>query len=361
MKPTLGRRNLLGLAVLLAGLRPAMAQRDVFLTWELGVDTLDALGGIVDRARAGRPIQRYLSQQPGFLVQTATREVVLQAAIEPLRLLTWAPNQQVTAASLRYSDGQPIDPSQTPYFTLPGPGGWLSELGVELGDYGAVVYRGMVTFAVFGQLGASGAFVQGSPALMRLLGAPDMGRRDVYLKSDAGPQVVVVVFPGSGSREDRSDASTLSEAISAKGPKRFQIAGGRVGADRVTAEQRRPAMRIVRVLWVDDVPDNNVSETAALRRMGVEVRQVVSTEQALSALQERQDWDLVISDIARGSDDTAGVAFAKQLRARNLTYNVVFYTSSAGRARFAAEAERLGARTAVTPQELLDAVRSIGG
>lgn len=70
-----------------------------------------------------------------------------------------------------------------------------------------------------------------------------------------------------------------------------------------------------RVLWVDDNPDNNELVARALRRLGLDVEQVTSTETALGNM-ERSHYDLVISDMGRGSDMQAGYRLLHAIRER---------------------------------------------
>jgi CheY-like chemotaxis protein len=67
------------------------------------------------------------------------------------------------------------------------------------------------------------------------------------------------------------------------------------------------------VLWVDDNPANNELAVRALRKFGLDIEQVSSTEAAVSAM-ERRKFGLVISDMGRGSDMQAGYGLLKLLR-----------------------------------------------
>lgn len=85
-----------------------------------------------------------------------------------------------------------------------------------------------------------------------------------------------------------------------------------------------PLLRKMRVLWVDDNPINNISEMTILLSVGVHIDVVTSTEEALSRL-SANDYDLVISDIARDGVSDEGLRFLSQVRSRQLHRPIVFY------------------------------------
>lgn len=117
-----------------------------------------------------------------------------------------------------------------------------------------------------------------------------------------------------------------------------------------------------RVLWVDDRPQGNHHERAALARLQVEVVCVTRTAEALAMLSEAQSpFDLVISDWQRDGDGPdAGLALASALRAQGHTLPLYYYhgefdaTKRAQRRQQALAVGALG--EAVMPQELIEAV-----
>ncbi|MGE0594475.1 MAG: TIR domain-containing protein [Vicinamibacterales bacterium] len=82
----------------------------------------------------------------------------------------------------------------------------------------------------------------------------------------------------------------------------------------VPALSRAPR-RAARVLWVDDNPANNEIERRALRPHGIVFDNVVSTDEALTQL-EQETYDLVITDLSRADSSdgshTAGASFLEQ-------------------------------------------------
>ncbi len=124
-----------------------------------------------------------------------------------------------------------------------------------------------------------------------------------------------------------------------------------------------------RILWVDDRPDNNRLETAALAKLQIEVVAVTSTKAALDRLaSDSEPFDLVLSDWQRPELHidllSAGIHLLRELRARHQTMPVIFYHGSVGQERIARRevAIREGAfGEAVMPDELLGLVTSALG
>ncbi len=82
-----------------------------------------------------------------------------------------------------------------------------------------------------------------------------------------------------------------------------------------------------RVLWVDDQPDNNIFETEALQALGIEVEFATSTSEALRKLQGNE-YDAIISDMARPEDDKAGYSLLATLRNVRPGTPFILYSSS---------------------------------
>ena len=117
-----------------------------------------------------------------------------------------------------------------------------------------------------------------------------------------------------------------------------------------------------RLLWVDDHPEGNAGEAAALARLQVEIAVATSTAEAQRLLDAADaaaaGFDLVVSDWERrGEPPAAGLALLDWLRGRRPALPVVFYHGEfdagrrAARARLAREHGAFG--EAVLPGELL--------
>ncbi len=68
------------------------------------------------------------------------------------------------------------------------------------------------------------------------------------------------------------------------------------------------------VLWVDDNPDNNMHERRSLEAFGMNFVLAKSTEEALERIR-KQSFDVIISDMGRPGDSTAGFTLLDKLRA----------------------------------------------
>jgi CheY-like chemotaxis protein len=105
------------------------------------------------------------------------------------------------------------------------------------------------------------------------------------------------------SREDREEIRSIGETF------------GRVVAGR-------------RVLWVDDHPENNVVERAALEVLGVAVETETTTPDGLRAL-ESGTFDLVISDWVRGQQKknapSEGMRLLLDMRQAHTFIPMIFY------------------------------------
>lgn len=140
------------------------------------------------------------------------------------------------------------------------------------------------------------------------------------------------------------------------------------------ATLRRQAIGLIdepdqkRVLWVDDHPENNAYEAAALAKLQIDVVTVTSTGAAMQALEDDPDgFDLVISDWGRPWDGPgAGMRLLSRLRRAGSALPLVFYHGEfekAARARRAEQALAAGALgEAVYPAELIPlVVEALGG
>ena len=84
------------------------------------------------------------------------------------------------------------------------------------------------------------------------------------------------------------------------------------------------------ILWVDDQPDNNSQERAALAALQIYVRTAQSTEEGMQALREQKEqYDLVISDWTRHpqkcNDIPEGLRLLIEMRAEGWSLPVIYY------------------------------------
>lgn len=118
-----------------------------------------------------------------------------------------------------------------------------------------------------------------------------------------------------------------------------------------------------RVLWVDDRPDGNRMEAAALAHLQIEVVAVRDTDAAMQCIAtDTEGFDLVISDWERPAEGRqAGLRLLQRLRATGSTVPLVYYHATFGAAQRAQRAEQARAAgalgEAVLPSDLMALVR----
>ena len=79
-----------------------------------------------------------------------------------------------------------------------------------------------------------------------------------------------------------------------------------------------------KLLWIDDQPENNRFERALLEEAGAIVTQAISSDQAWQFL-NRAAYDLILSDIRRGTANEAGTDFLRILVDEDRKTPLVFY------------------------------------
>lgn len=88
-----------------------------------------------------------------------------------------------------------------------------------------------------------------------------------------------------------------------------------------------------KILWVDDSPENNFNEIKMLHQLRSDVETAKSTEEALAHIAEKKDVDIVLSDLKRGDDPTAGLSMLDTLRQSHPNLPVIFYVGEVDPAR----------------------------
>lgn len=111
----------------------------------------------------------------------------------------------------------------------------------------------------------------------------------------------------------------------------------------------------IKILWVDDYPDNNKYERKMMEKLGASFALCVDTADALRAIAQ-WPFDLVLSDMGRPSGNTAGYELLSAIRSQGRTVPFVIYAGSNSPAH-RAEAARRGAQGSTNdPRELLELV-----
>lgn len=89
-------------------------------------------------------------------------------------------------------------------------------------------------------------------------------------------------------------------------------------------KQHLDIFRNAQILWVDEEPENNINERRMFRQLEVGIDIARSTDEALKILKDGR-YDLVISDMVRGEEATAGLEFLNQFKKSDKTTPVIFY------------------------------------
>jgi CheY-like chemotaxis protein len=175
----------------------------------------------------------------------------------------------------------------------------------------------------------------------------------------------------AGPREDAGQDPVLAEVVDSFTARINEANVQRGGGPVDTGTLRTQALRLIdvpqwkRVLWVDDHPEHNESETAALAKLQIEVQTARSTDEGIAALQRDPTFDLVISDWGRAWEWRAGLRLLGKVRELQPSLPVVFYHGEVEPAARARRAEQLRVAGAfgecVYPAELFTLVlRALG-
>ncbi|MFH8340889.1 hypothetical protein [Streptomyces sp. AM6-12] len=136
---------------------------------------------------------------------------------------------------------------------------------------------------------------------------------------------------------------------------------GRLASVRAPAATRT----LDSVLWVDDRPENNATEVAQLRSLGVDVVLAKSTDEALRALaRPHRPFDAVISDLSRRegarTNRTAGLDLIRELRDRDEAIPVFVYATARALSLRAEITDAGGTGVAGSATELFQLLRDVG-
>lgn len=88
-----------------------------------------------------------------------------------------------------------------------------------------------------------------------------------------------------------------------------------------------PILSHARILWVDDNPENNIYEREALLTLGTITDTATTTEEGMAALRSNV-YDLVISDMRRGSVPDEGLSLLREMQKDRYPQQVVFYVGT---------------------------------
>lgn len=112
-------------------------------------------------------------------------------------------------------------------------------------------------------------------------------------------------------------------------------------------------LRGLRILWIDDNPKSNATLSARFEREGATVAHAEDRGRAEKYLRSGGHFDVLISDVTRGTDKEAGYADLEWLKREGLFEGpAIFYVNRITPAR-RKRADELGATVTNTPGELL--------
>jgi CheY-like chemotaxis protein len=83
-------------------------------------------------------------------------------------------------------------------------------------------------------------------------------------------------------------------------------------------------LRGSRLLWIDDEPASTRTERSAMTALGVVIDTATSDDDARRRIAAEQ-YDVIISDIARGERSKAGLAFISDIREHDKSVPIIFY------------------------------------
>lgn len=172
-------------------------------------------------------------------------------------------------------------------------------------------------------------------------------------------------FEASGRRQQTEAAAALAAAAASRpdtdAPPEAAASSARRAAEVVAGLVTPSVIRRARrstILWVDDLPPNNLFERQALEALGVSFVLATSTDEAMEKM-KRQSFDAIISDMGRPPDSQAGYTLLDKLRAGGDHTPFIIYAGSRS-TEHQAEARRRGAVGCTNrPNELFEMVLSV--
>jgi len=112
-----------------------------------------------------------------------------------------------------------------------------------------------------------------------------------------------------------------------------------------------------RILWVDDIPENNTYERKAFEALGISISIATSTNEAMAFI-ENNDYSAIISDMGRKEGQREGYVLLDKIRSNGLKTPFFIYAGS-NLPEHKKEAEMRGAQGSTNiPSELFKMVVS---
>ncbi len=149
----------------------------------------------------------------------------------------------------------------------------------------------------------------------------------------------------AGNRNDSATANVPAVITGAQATARRAV--------QVLDVQGAPQTR--RGLWVDDRPDDNKFERAALEALGIHFDLARTTPEAESLL-DGPPYSIIVSDMRRGDEATAGLELLDVLRQRKYPAPCVVYAGTATADEIAETKRRGGFGETDDPNRLIELV-----
>jgi CheY-like chemotaxis protein len=169
----------------------------------------------------------------------------------------------------------------------------------------------------------------GGPVLLGAIPALIWATFAIWAVIFLSPQIVRLIerlrsFKGFGVEMEFTFGRHLEQAARNQG---IQVGKTQLGTLVARISRVGNLVRGLHVLWVDDEPKNNIEEQLLLSQLGALIVSSESTVDALSQLRNHA-FDVVISDMKRGSEPTAGLSLLQEMRKANLMAPVIIYTGT---------------------------------
>jgi CheY-like chemotaxis protein len=153
-------------------------------------------------------------------------------------------------------------------------------------------------------------------------------------------------FEASAKRKQEATAALVAASVSRPNPQGTPQSAAMEARDAATAVEQVDRLTLRKAssawaLWVDDRPDNNIYERQSLEALGIRFVLAKSTDEALERI-AAQRFDVVISDMGRPPDPSAGYTLLDRLRETGNRIPFVIYAGS-NAPEHRAEAQRRGA------------------
>jgi CheY-like chemotaxis protein len=143
------------------------------------------------------------------------------------------------------------------------------------------------------------------------------------------------------------------------GDPEFETASQAIQIERAATETTKE-IQYKRILWVDDRPDNNITERRAMEAYNIKFELALSTSEALTKLRNNH-FDAIISDMGRPPDQRAGYTLLDTLRKSGVSTPYFIYAGSDA-PRHLSEALSHGAQGSTNRASALitDVLKSLG-